>query len=95
LVAVAGSDREAAGVIGKELADWLYHDKDLVEWHSNRSRQNHKRRRHWRLGFFRLDILALLGKMAHDCFVCIRTVPSCIRVGEAIKGVTVASFDGI
>jgi hypothetical protein len=37
----------------------------------------------------------LLGKMAHDYLVSIRTVPGCIGVGEAIKGVTVARFDGI
>ena len=27
--------------------------------------------------------------------ICIRTVPGCIGVGKAIKGVTVAGFDGI
>jgi hypothetical protein len=37
----------------------------------------------------------LLGKTAHDHLVSIRTVPGCIGVGEAIKGVAVASFDGI
>ncbi len=39
--------------------------------------------------------MALLGKMAHDCLVSIRTVPGCIGVGEAIKSVANASFDGI
>ncbi len=33
--------------------------------------------------------------MAHDCLVSIRTVPGSIGVGEAIKGVTVAGFDGV
>ncbi len=33
--------------------------------------------------------------MAHDCLISVRTVPGCIGVGEAIKGVTVAGFDGI
>ncbi len=33
--------------------------------------------------------------MAHDCLVSIRTVPGCIGVGEAIKGVAVAGFDGV
>ncbi len=37
----------------------------------------------------------MLGKMAHDHLVSVRTVPGCIGVGEAIEGVTVASFDGI
>jgi hypothetical protein len=37
----------------------------------------------------------LLGKMAHDCLVSVRTVPDCIGVGEAIKGVTVSGFDGV
>jgi hypothetical protein len=39
--------------------------------------------------------LALLGEMAHDGFVCIRTVLGCIGVGEAFEGVAVASLDGI
>ncbi len=33
--------------------------------------------------------------MAHDCLISIRTVPSSIGVGEAIKGVAVAGFDSI
>ncbi len=33
--------------------------------------------------------------MAHDCLVSVQTVPGCIGVGEAIKGVAVAGFDGI
>ncbi len=37
----------------------------------------------------------MLGKMAHDHLVSIRTVPGCIGVGEAIKGVAVSGFDGI
>ncbi len=37
----------------------------------------------------------MLGKMAYDHLVIIRTVPGCIGVGEAIKGVTVACFDGV
>ncbi len=37
----------------------------------------------------------MLGKMAHYHFVSIQTVPGCIGVGEAIKGVAVAGFDGI
>jgi hypothetical protein len=45
--------------------------------------------------FCRPDILTLLGKMAHDCLVSIQTVPGCIGVGEAIKGVAVAGFDGV
>jgi hypothetical protein len=36
----------------------------------------------------------LLGKMAHDHLISIQTVPGCIGVGKAIKGVTVAGFDG-
>jgi hypothetical protein len=40
-------------------------------------------------------MLALLGEIAHDHLVCIRTVPGCIGVGETIKDVTVAGFDGI
>ncbi len=36
----------------------------------------------------------LLGKMAHDPLVSVRTVPGYIGVGEAIEGVAVASFDG-
>jgi hypothetical protein len=39
--------------------------------------------------------LALLGKMTHDRFVCIRTILGSIGVGEAFEGVTVAGFDGI
>ncbi len=37
----------------------------------------------------------MLGKMAHDHLVNPQTVPDCIGVGEAIKGVTVAGFDGV
>ncbi len=37
----------------------------------------------------------LLGKMACDCLVSIRTVHGCIGVGEPIKGVAVAGFDGV
>jgi hypothetical protein len=33
--------------------------------------------------------------MAHDHFVSVRTVFGCIGVGEAIKGVAVACFDGV
>ncbi len=40
-------------------------------------------------GFCRPDILALLGQMAHYHLL------GCIGVGEALKGVTVAGFDGI
>jgi hypothetical protein len=39
--------------------------------------------------------LALLGEMAHDRFVCVRTILGSIGVGEAFEGVTVAGFDGI
>ena len=39
--------------------------------------------------------MALLGKMAHDCFVCIQTILGGIGVGDALEGVTVAGFDGI
>jgi hypothetical protein len=39
--------------------------------------------------------LALLGEMAHDGFVCIRTILGCIGVGEALEGVAVAGLDGI
>ncbi len=37
----------------------------------------------------------MLGKMAYDPIVSVRTVPGCVGVGEAIEGVAVASFDGI
>ncbi len=33
--------------------------------------------------------------MAHDCLVRVWTVPGSIGVGEAIKGVAVASFDRV
>ena len=33
--------------------------------------------------------------MAHDRFVCIRTILGSIGVGEALEGVAVAGFDGI
>ncbi len=39
--------------------------------------------------------MTLLGKMAHDHLMSVWTVPGSIGVGEAIEGVTVASFDGI
>jgi hypothetical protein len=39
--------------------------------------------------------LALLGEMAHDRFVCVRTILGSIGVGEALEGVAVAGFDGI
>jgi hypothetical protein len=38
------------------------------------------------------DILALLGKMAHDCLIGVRTDFGCIGVGEALKGVAVAGL---
>ncbi len=37
----------------------------------------------------------MLGKIAHDCLISIRTVPGHIGVGEALKGVAVAGFDGV
>ncbi len=33
--------------------------------------------------------------MAHDRLISVWTVPGCIGVGEAIKGVAVAGFDGV
>ncbi len=36
----------------------------------------------------------LLDKMAHDHLISFRTVPGCIGVDEAIKGVAVAGYDG-
>ncbi len=39
--------------------------------------------------------MALLGEVAHDDFVCIRTILGCIGVGEALEGVAVAGLDGI
>jgi hypothetical protein len=41
LVAEASSDREAAGVISKELAEQLCYGKNLVGWCCNGRRQNH------------------------------------------------------
>jgi hypothetical protein len=41
LVAGASSDWKAVGVIGKELAERLCYNKNLVGWHCNRRRQNH------------------------------------------------------
>jgi hypothetical protein len=41
LVAGASADREAAGVVGKELAERLCYEKNLVGWHCNWRRQNH------------------------------------------------------
>ncbi len=35
LVAGACSDREAASVVGEELAEWFCDDDDLVGWHCN------------------------------------------------------------
>jgi len=95
LIAGVSSDRKAAGVIGKKLAQWMYHDKDLAGRCSNGIRLNHKWHRRWLLGFCQPDILALLGKMAHDRFVCIQTILGGIGVGDALEGVTVAGFDGI
>jgi hypothetical protein len=37
----------------------------------------------------------VLGKIAHDCLIGIRTVPGSIGLGEALKGVTVAKFDSV
>ncbi len=37
----------------------------------------------------------LLGKMAHDCLLGVRTVPGSIGVGEALEGVAVAGFDSV
>ncbi len=41
LVAGASFDREAASVVGKELAERLCYDKNLVGWCCNGRRQNH------------------------------------------------------
>ncbi len=40
LVAGASSDRKAVGVVGKELAEQLCYNENLVGWHCNRRRQN-------------------------------------------------------
>ena len=69
LVTGTSPDRKAAGVISKELAQWLCYDEDLVGGCSNGRWWTHKRSRSWLLGFCRPDILALLGKMAHYCFI--------------------------
>ncbi len=95
LVAGASSDEEAASVISEELAKLFCYDKNLVGRCCNGRRQNRQRRQQSWLGFCRPDILMLLGKIAHDCLVSIRTVPGCIGVGEAIEGVAVAGFDGV
>ncbi len=47
------------------------------------------------LGFCISDVLALLGKVAHDRLVGVGTVLDRIGVGEALKGVAVAGFDGV
>ncbi len=39
--------------------------------------------------------MTLLGKMAHDRLISVRTVPGSIGVGKAVKGVAVAGFDSI
>ena len=68
LVTGTSSDREAIGVIGKELAQWLCYDVDLVGGCINGRWWTHKRSRSWLLGFCRPDILALLGKVAQYHF---------------------------
>ncbi len=40
LVAGVRSDREAASVVGEELAEWFCNGKDLVGMHCNGRRQN-------------------------------------------------------
>ena len=37
----------------------------------------------------------MLGKMAHDRLICIRTVLGFIGVGEALEGVADAGFDSV
>ncbi len=37
----------------------------------------------------------LLGKMAHDCLISVRTVLGRIGVSGALKGVAVAGFDSV
>ncbi len=39
--------------------------------------------------------MALLGKMAHDGLIGVRTVPGRIGVGEALEGVAVAGLDSV
>ncbi len=51
LVAGASPDRKSAGVVGEQLTQRLYHDKDLVGRCSHRSRQKHKRSQWWLLWF--------------------------------------------
>ncbi len=36
-----------------------------------------------------------MGNIAHDHLISVQTIPGCIEVGEAIKGVAVAGFDCI
>jgi hypothetical protein len=45
------SDREATGVISKELAQWLCYDVDLVGGRINGRWWTHKQSRSWLLGF--------------------------------------------
>ncbi len=47
------------------------------------------------LAFVDRTFLALLGKMAHDRLIRVRTVLGHIGVGEALEGVAVASFCNI
>jgi hypothetical protein len=95
LVTRSSPNRKAAGVIGEKLTQWLSHDEDLVRSCGRGRRQNCQRSRRRLLGFCRSDVLALLGEMAHDGFVCVRTILGSIGVGKALEGVTIASFDGI
>jgi hypothetical protein len=94
LVAGVCSDGEATSVTGKELLSGFVMTKTWLEGiktGGGGTRGTGK----VDLGFVDRKFLALLGKMAHDCLIGIRTVPGCIGVGEALEVVVVAGFDSV
>ncbi len=99
LVARPGLDGETSGVICVELADGDNTDVDFVGHELRLFGGNRWKKRGGvesrGAGLGRVDIPALLCKVAKDGLVHIRAVVRCVGVGETIKGITVTDLDGI
>jgi hypothetical protein len=87
LIPRVGLDGESSHVVRIEFADGVDANKDFVGrnvlcWGCN-------------CGLGWAKILLLVSQMTHNGLVCIRTVSCHVGVGESIKGVAVASLDGL
>ncbi len=99
LVAGPGLDKKTSGVVCVELADGDDTDVDFVGQELRSFEGNCWEKRGGvesrGAGLGRVDILALLCKVAKDGLIRIWAVARRVGVGETIKGITVTGLDGV